>query len=47
MIKLLKRIFKRRKSIAKADGKDWDMSVIRSWGEELRARKADEMIFWR
>ena len=47
MIKLIRRIFKRKKPVAQAEGRDWSMAVIHGYCDDLRPRKADEMIFWR
>ena len=47
MIKLIRRILRRKKPVAQAEGRDWSMAVIHGYCDDLRPRKADEMIFWR
>ena len=47
MLKLIRRIFKRKKPVAQAEGRDWNMAVIHGYCDDLRPRKADEMILWR
>lgn len=45
MLKKLKQLFRRRGATNCADG--WNMNQIRIWGEELRKRQQEEIVFWR
>lgn len=47
MLKLIRRILRRKKPVAQAEGRDWSMAVIHGYCDDLKPRKADEMIFWR
>ncbi len=47
MFKLIRRILRRKKPVARAEGRDWDMAVIHGYCDDLKPRKANEMIFWR
>lgn len=46
MIKLIMRLCC-RKRVAYADGKPWDMAVIREWGEEVLNRRPGEITITR
>ena len=47
MFKLIRRILRRKKPVAQAEGRDWSMAVIHGYCDDLKPRKANEMIFWR